>query len=205
MFTSRVIANYNFYDTNLEGETSTEKQPIENQPKQEQPIQQHSEEIGGDQNIDECVEYKLIFNKSIEVVKNSYDLDKNNKIQNDIFIENIWLEELDPDGEKNLTGEITNIYIDYPKLKEGYNFYYNTIPFIMDNFRFPRCKKKRTSYLISSLLYRTEYENIDKKWDFNFYIYTKDYIYYSNGLRNDHGKYFNIIPRIPVSHYWLKM
>ena len=138
MFTSRVIANYNFYDTNLEGETSTEKQPIENQPKQEQPIQQHSEEIGGDQNIDECVEYKLIFNKSIEVVKNSYDLDKNNKIQNDIFIENIWLEELDPDVEKNLTGEITNIYIDYPKLKEGYNFYYNTIPFIMDNFRFPR-------------------------------------------------------------------
>ena len=194
MFTSRVIANYNFYDTNLEGETSTEKQPIENQPKQEQPIQQHSEEIGGDQNIDECVEYKLIFNKSIEVVKNSYDLDKNNKIQNDIFIENIWLEELDPDGEKNLTGEITNIYIDYPKLNEGYNFYYNTIPFIMDNFRFPRCKKKRTSYLISSLLYRAEYENIDKKWDFNFYIYTKDYIYYSNGLRNDHGKYFNIIP-----------
>jgi hypothetical protein len=200
MFTSRVIANYNFYDTNLEGETSTEEQPIENQTKQE-----HLEEIGGDQNIDECMEYKLIYNKSVEVVKNSYDLDKNNKIQNDEFIENIWLEEVDPDGENNLTNEITNIYIDYTTLNEGYNFYYNTIPFIMDNFRFPRCKKKRTSYLISSLLYRTEYENIDKKWDFNFYIYTKDYIYYSNGLRNKHGKYFNIIPRIPVSPYWLKM
>ena len=193
-----------FDDIELEDESLTEEKPISQQPTQDQSKQEHLEEIGGDQNIDECMEYKLIYNKSVEVVKNSYDLDKNNKIQNDEFIENIWLEELEPIDENNLTGEITNIYIDYPKLNEGYNFYYNTIPFIMDNFRFPRCKKKRTSYLISSLLYRADYENIDKKWDFNFYIYTKDYIYYSNGLRNDHGKYFNIIPRIPVSPYWLK-
>ena len=193
-----------FDDIDLEDESLTEEKPISQQPTQDQSKQEHLEEIGGDQNIDECMEYKLIYNKSVEVVKNSYDLDKNNKIQNDEFIENIWLEELEPIDENNLTGEITNIYIDYPKLNEGYNFYYNTIPFIMDNFRFPRCKKKRTSYLISSLLYRAEYENIDKKWDFNFYIYTKDYIYYSNGLRNEHGKYFNIIPRIPVSPYWLK-
>tara|TARA_B110000003_G_scaffold191133_1_gene189943 strand:+ start:225 stop:812 length:588 start_codon:yes stop_codon:yes gene_type:complete len=193
-----------FDDIDLEDESLTEEKPISQQPTQDQSKQEHLEEIGGDQNIDECMEYKLIYNKSVEVVKNSYDLDKNNKIQNDEFIENIWLEELEPIDENNLTGEITNIYIDYPKLNEGYNFYYNTIPFIMDNFRFPRCKKKRTSYLISSLLYRADYENIDKKWDFNFYIYTKDYIYYSNGLRNDHGKYFNIIPRIPVSPYWLK-
>ncbi len=193
-----------FDDIDLEDESLTEEKPISQQPTQDQSKQEHLEEIGGDQNIDECMEYKLIFNKSIEVVKNSYDLDKNNKIQNDEFIENIWLEEVDPNDYNNLTGEITNIYIDYPKLNEGYNFYYNTIPFIMDNFRFPRCKKKRTSYLISSLLYRADYENIDKKWDFNFYIYTKDYIYYSNGLPNEYGKYFNIIPRIPVSHYWLK-
>jgi len=194
MSSSKFMPNIHFTDINLEDETSTEE-PLK---------QEHLEEIGGEQNIDECVEYKLIFNKSVEVVKNSYDLDKNNKIQNDEFIENIWLEELEPIGENNLTDEITNIYIEYPKLKEGYNFYYNTIPFIMDNFRFPRCKKRRISYLISSLVYRAEYEHIDKKWDFNFYIYTKDYIYYSNGLRNEHGKYFNIIPRIPVSPYWLK-
>ena len=164
-----------FDDIDLEDESLTEEKPITQQPTQDQSKQEHLEEIGGDQNIDECMEYKLIFNKSIEVVKNSYDLDKNNKIQNDEFIENIWLEEVDPNDYNNLTGEITNIYIDYPKLNEGYNFYYNTIPFIMDNFRFPRCKKKRTSYLISSLLYRAEYENIDKKWDFNFYIYTFKY------------------------------
>jgi hypothetical protein len=204
MSTSRFIPNIHFTDINLKEETSTEEQTEEQEEPEESEEPYQNEEIGGEQDIDECMEYKIIFNKSIEVVKNSYDLDKNDKIQNDEFIENIWLEELDPDGENNLTDEITNIYIEYPTLKEGYNFYYKTIPFIMDNFRFPRCKKRRSSYLINSLFFRTEYENIDKKWDFIFYIYTKDYIYYSNGLRNVNGKYFNIIPRIPVSPYWLK-
>jgi len=179
---------------------------------EEEPLladQYHEIEIGSEntssyKDVNECMEYKLIFNKSVEIVKQSYNIDNNNKIKNDEFIENIWLEEMDPDNTLNLGGEITNIYIYYPKIKEGYNFYYKTISFIMDNFRFPRCKKRRSSYLINSLFFRTEYENIDKKWDFNFYIYTKDYIYYSNGLRNEHNKYFNVIPRIPISPYWLK-
>ena len=194
------------FNEKLEEETLTEE-PLIDEPLTEDPPLEDIEicDTGGQQNIDECMEYNFIFNKSVELVKKSYDLDKNNKIQNDEFMENIWLEEVDPFGQFNLTEEITNIYIYYPQLNEGYNFYYKTIPFIMENFRFPKCKKIRTSYLISSILYRTEYENIDKKWDFNFYIYTKDFIYYGNGLRNELNKYFNIIPRIPVSPYWLKV
>jgi hypothetical protein len=182
--------------TNLDAELPLEEQY--------QELEVRSGNTNSNKDVNECMDYKLIFNKSVEIVKQSYNLDKNNKITNDEFIENIWLEEIDPSNTSNLSGEITNIYIYYPKIKEGYNFYYKTISFIMDNFRFPRCKKRRSSYLINSLFFRTEYENIDKQWDFNFYIYTKDYIYYSNGLRNEHGKYFNIIPRIPVSPYWLK-
>lgn len=140
--------------------------------------------------------YTELFNNAIEVVSNSYNLDDNDKIKNIEFIENIWLEENSGLDSKELSESITNIYIYYPETEQEYNFYYKSINHIMENFRIPSVAKKRTSYLISSIFYESEYEIIDKKWDFNFYIYTNDFIYYSNGLRNDHGKYFNIIPRI---------
>ena len=144
----------------------------------------------------EYKQYTEIFNNAIEVVSNSYNLDTNDKITNIAFIENVWLEEQNNLDPTELSESITNIYIYYPETEQEYNFYYKSINHVMENFRIPSVAKKRTSYLISSLLYETEYEIIDKKWDCNFYIYTNDFIYYSNGLRNEHGKYFNIIPRI---------
>ena len=156
-------------------------------------------ECNCDFNINEDAKYTELFNNAIEVVSDSYDIEENGNIRNTEFIENIWLEENSDLDSKLLREGITNIYIYYPETKQEYNFYYDSISHIMENFRIPSVLKKRKTYLLSSLIFDTEYEIIDKKWDYIFYIYTNDFIYYSNGLRNEQCHYFNIIPRI-VKH-----
>jgi hypothetical protein len=161
-----------------------------------------NDEDNYDFDINEYANYTELFNNAIEVVSDSYNIEDNGYIRNTEFIENIWLEENAGLDSKLLSESITNIYIYYPETEQEYNFYYDSISHIMENFRIPPVMTKRKSYLLSSIFFNTEYEIIDKKWDYIFYIYTNDFIYYSNGLRNEQGKYFNIIPRI-VKHTFI--
>lgn len=117
------------------------------------------------------------------LIKETYDLDKHNRITNDVFLENIWLEE----KNKNDTIEnITDIVIMFEN-NNYYNFKEEIITHLLENYRF--ISKTEPSFFGSL------FGSSKKKNNYTFYIYTKDYIYYTN-FEKKNNKFFTIIPRI---------
>ena len=138
-------------------------------------IESHNEYINN--------EDEVFKNLCVKFINDSYDIDNNNKIKNNIFLENSWLEEkIKLDTIEN----ITNILIMLPD-NNYFNFKGYHITFLLDNYRLNKEDKED-----NSLFYGKKKEKEIK----TIYIYTKQNIYYTNCNKLKNGNYFTIIPRL---------
>ena len=100
--------------------------------------------------------------------------------------------EVIPFPREETTPPVTNINLvdEFPIFchteKKGYSFKNDLMTHILDEMRYPT----PSNGSIMSYLYK------NKGWGFDFYIYTPKYIYFTNGIKNEKNKYFNIIPNL---------
>ena len=121
---------------------------------------------------------------SNNLIKDSYNLNKNNRITNNTFLEEVWLKEKNNIDNVNT---IAGIVI----MLENNNYYKFTnqlITHILENYRFSFEEEVETSFFSS--LFGTN----KKKNNYTFYIYTENFIYYTN-FKKKNNRYFTIIPR----------
>lgn len=124
----------------------------------------------------------LLFNKCMEIITRT-NSDKKN-INNSDYIEKLWLKE--NEHISNLGSQVKAIYMYLHNEKTGYTFKNDLMTHILEEIR----------YTIPSDSVFMKYFYKKNGWDFDIYIYTHEYIYYSNGIKNEKEKYFNIIPNI---------
>ena len=117
------------------------------------------------------------------LIKETYNLDKYNKITNHIFLENVWLEEkIKTDNIEKITDII--IMLDN---NNYYRFRYSQMIHLLENYRL-------SSYSDSSF-FGSLFGSSKKKKNYTFYIYTEEYIYYTN-FEKKNKNYFTTIPRV---------
>lgn len=123
-------------------------------------------------------------NKALLFINNSYNKkDKDYIIKTD-YIENLWLEENSHIAD--LGRQVRGVHIFCHTEKKGYSFKNNLMTHILDEMRY----SISSSGGIMSYLYK------NKGWGFDFYIYTPKHIYFTNGIKNEQNKYFNVIPNL---------
>ena len=144
--------------------------------------------------VDVDVDDKILKTIAYNIVNESYDKDQiNRQIKNTDFIERIWLNEYEELDYKKLVNTLKKIHIHYPTQDVSYTFQGELMIHIMENYRIPSTIKKYPN-TIMSYLFGSKIEMFDKKWGYIFYIFTEDYIFYGNGIKNERGNYFNMIP-----------
>lgn len=125
-----------------------------------------------------------LHNKALLFVNNSYNRNDNGCIMNTDYIENLWLEENSHIAD--LGKQVRGIHIFCHTENKGYSFKNDLMTHILDEMRYPT----PSSGGIMSYLYK------NKGWGFDFYIYTPKHIYFTNGIKNEQNKYFNVIPNL---------
>lgn len=131
---------------------------------------------------------------AFNIVNESYNKDPNTKqIRNTNFIEREWLDEYEHLDCKKLVKTLKKIHIYYPTQDISYTFNGELMIHIMENYRIPTIIKKYSSSIMG-YLFGNKVEMFDKKWGYIFYIFTSDYIFYADGIKNERGNYFNMIP-----------
>lgn len=147
-------------------------------------------EIGIDEDsIMENIKEKALKELSIKFIHESYNKDEKDNIRNTMFLENNWLEEkIKTDTIKN----ISHIIIMLPN-NTYYKFDSYHITFLLDNYRLNKSFVEDNSFFSS--LFGSSKKKLDNPNKYTFYIYTKEYIYYTNCNQLENGNYFTIIPR----------
>ena len=147
-----------------------------------------------DSNIICDVNNNLLKTIAFNIVNESYNKDPVTKeIENIEFLEEKWLKEYEHLDCKTLVKTLKKIYIHYPTQDIGYTFNGELMIHIMENYRIPNVMKKYPSSIMG-YLFRSKVQIFDKKWGYIFYIFTEDYIFYADGIKNKRGNYFNMIP-----------
>jgi hypothetical protein len=139
-----------------------------------------------DNNFLKTIAYNIVnesYNKNPDTRKN----------ENTLFLENKWLDEYQHIDSEKLTKSLKKIYIYYPTQDISYTFNGELMTHIMENFRIPSIMKKYPSSIMG-YLFGSKTEMFDKKWGYIFYIFTNDFIFYGDGIKNERGTYFNMIP-----------
>ena len=114
------------------------------------------------------------FDKAKELVHRSYGINKStNEMTNTEFIENLWFEENQDISSEQLSKNILGIKIHYLKENKTFYFKHDIMTYILDNFRVPADNRNFIS----------KYLGLWEGWDFEFYIYTKDKTYFTNGIK----------------------
>lgn len=126
-----------------------------------------------------------LYDKALLFVNNSYNRNDKGNIVNTDYIENIWLEE--NSHISDLGNQVRGIHIFNHTEKKGYSFKNDLMTHILDEMRHPIPSNRGG---IMSYLYK------NKGWGFDFYIYTPEFIYFTNGIKNEQNKYFNVIPNL---------
>lgn len=119
----------------------------------------------------------------------SYNKDENGVIRNNLFLENCWLE------EKNKNDSLENIESIILLLENNsyYKFTGYHVTHLLENYRLNTDYVEEKGFMAS--LFGFSKRKIENKNKYNFYIYTKDFIYYTDCNVKKNGDYFTIIPR----------
>lgn len=135
------------------------------------------------------VKEKSLKELSVRFINESYNKDVKGIIRNSLFLENSWLEEkIKTDDVKDINYIIimlpNNTYYKF----DGYH-----ITFLLENYRLNTdCIEEHGFF---SSLFGSSKKKLENTHKYNIYIYTKDYIYYTNCNKLYNDNYFTIIPR----------
>ena len=138
---------------------------------------------------DESIKNTALKELSIKFIQESYNKDENGKARNELFLENTWLEEkINTDSVDNVTHIIIML-----SNNNYYKFDSYHVTFLLENYRL------NTQYITEhgffSTLFGSTKKKIENKKKYTFYIYTKEYIYYTDCNPKKNGLFFTIIPR----------
>lgn len=148
-----------------------------------------SERSIDDDSMMQNIKEKALKELSVRFINESYNKDEKGNIRNDLFLENSWLEEkIKTDSIEN----ISHIIIMLPN-NTYYKFNGYHITFLLDNYRLNTDFIEDNSFFSS--LFGSSKKKLDNPNKYKIYIYTKEYIYYTNCNKLYNDNYFTIIPR----------
>ena len=142
-----------------------------------------------DDSMMENIKEKALKELTIKFIQESYNKDEKGNIRNTMFLENSWLE------EKIKTDNIENISYIIIMLPNNTYYKFNGyhITFLLDNYRLNKSIVEDNGFFSS--LFGSSKKKLDNPNKYTFYIYTKEYIYYTSCNQLENGNYFTIIPR----------